>query len=183
MADVLARQTDPAAHAVAAVMKRFLMDPTPDRHNTVMPIYEAEHLTDEEPERIIASYPAHQRDVWAMGVLVLGSGRIYPIADEYIGVSASPVAEHWPHIGAIDFGWDHATAAARLAWDRDTDCLYVIDCIRKREATPIIHAAALSRRQVFHLKEEALAVVGNPTNLTGAALFARSYRLMRLSQR
>jgi hypothetical protein len=43
----------------------------------------------------------------------------------------------------MDFGWDHPFAAAELAWDRDTDTVYVTRCYRIREATPVIHAGAL----------------------------------------
>jgi len=31
----------------------------------------------------------------------------------------------------------------RLAWDRDSDCVYITACYKKKEATPIIHAAAM----------------------------------------
>jgi transposase-like protein len=50
---------------------------------------------------------------------------------------------HWPRIGGIDFGWDHPFAAIELVWDRDSDTVYVSRTYRLREATPIVHAAAL----------------------------------------
>jgi Terminase RNaseH-like domain len=43
----------------------------------------------------------------------------------------------------MDFGWEHPFAAVELAWDRDADVVYVTKAYRVREATPIIHAAAL----------------------------------------
>src|SRR5215216_3581913 len=43
----------------------------------------------------------------------------------------------------MDFGWDHPFAAIELACDRDTDTVYVIKAYRLREATPVVHAAAL----------------------------------------
>lgn len=46
-------------------------------------------------------------------------------------------------INGLDFGWDHPTAAVQLAWDRDSDCLYVIQGHRQKEATPILHAATI----------------------------------------
>jgi hypothetical protein len=49
----------------------------------------------------------------------LGSGRIFPVSEESIAIDAVPLARHWPQIGGLDFGWDHPTAAAKLAWDRD----------------------------------------------------------------
>jgi hypothetical protein len=43
----------------------------------------------------------------------------------------------------MDFGWDHPFAAVELVWDRDSDVVYVAKTHRLKEATPIIHAAAL----------------------------------------
>ena len=43
----------------------------------------------------------------------------------------------------MDFGWDHPFAAVELVWDRDTDTVYVSRTHRLKEASPIIHAAAL----------------------------------------
>ena len=71
----------------------------------------------------------------------LGSGRIFPVAQASIAVDALAIAPHWAQIGGIDFGWDHPTAAVKLAWDRDADVVYVTAGYRVREATPLIHAA------------------------------------------
>ena len=43
----------------------------------------------------------------------------------------------------MDFGWDHPFAAAKVAWDRDSDTAYVVNAYRQREATPLIHSAAI----------------------------------------
>jgi hypothetical protein len=43
----------------------------------------------------------------------------------------------------MDFGWDHPFAAVEVVWDRDADTVYVARTRREREATPIMHAAAL----------------------------------------
>lgn len=99
--------------------------------------------TREQADKIIAGYPAHEREARAKGIPTLGSGRIFPVAESLITVTAFPIPEHWPQIAGIDFGWDHPTAAACLAWDRDADCIYVTKCYRAKEATPVIHAAAL----------------------------------------
>jgi hypothetical protein len=108
-----------------------------------MTIDDAEHYTPERRAEIIAGYPKHEREARAKGVPVLGSGRIFPIEESAITCKAIPIAEHWAQIGAIDFGWDHPTAAVKLAWDRDDDIVYVTSSHRLREATPVIHAATL----------------------------------------
>jgi phage terminase large subunit-like protein len=125
------------------VVVRFLMEESPDRHVTRMTIDDAEHYTKEERERIIAGYPAHEREARARGVPIMGSGRVFPVVEELIRCEPFPIPEWWPVVGGIDFGWDHPFAAIRLAWDRDADCVYVTHGYRVREATPLIHCAAL----------------------------------------
>lgn len=113
------------------------------RHVTRMTIEDAEHYTPEQRAAIIASYPTHERKARAQGIPVLGSGRVFPIDEDDIKVRAFEIPEHWVQIGGLDFGWDHPTAAAKLAWDRDEDCIHVINSYGLKEATPVIHAATL----------------------------------------
>lgn len=125
------------------VVRRFLMEPSPDRIDINMTIEDAEHYTPEERKKIIDSYPEHEREARTLGVPILGSGRIFPVAEEPIKVAPFDIPPHWPQLGALDFGYDHPTAAIKLAWDRDNDCIYITNAYRLRAATPIIHAGAL----------------------------------------
>lgn len=68
---------------------------------------------------------------------------MFPVAEDDIRCDAIPIAAHWPQLGGMDFGWDHPFAAVAIAWDRDADVVYVTRTYRQREATPILHAAAL----------------------------------------
>lgn len=113
------------------------------RSVTRMTIEDAEHYTPEQREAIIASYPAHEREARAKGIPVLGSGRIFPIAQESIEVDAIEIPKHWAVLGGLDFGWDHPTAAVKIAHDRDADIIYITHAYKAKEATPVIHAAAL----------------------------------------
>jgi hypothetical protein len=108
-----------------------------------MTIEDAEHIPPEERARIIAAFPEHEREARARGIPILGSGRVFPVAEETIRVEPFAVPSHWALIAAMDFGWDHPFAAVKLAWDRDADCVYVTNAYRVREQTPIVHAAAL----------------------------------------
>lgn len=113
------------------------------RHVTRMTIDDAEHYSPEERAEIIASYPAHERKARAQGIPILGSGRVFPVDEDDIKCKPVAIPSHWAQIGGLDFGWDHPTAAVRLAWDRDADVIYVTHSYGAREATPIMHAAAL----------------------------------------
>jgi hypothetical protein len=113
------------------------------RSVTRMTIDDAEHYTEEQRSAIIASYPEHEREARAKGIPQLGSGRVFPISEDRIKIPAFAIPEHWVQIGGIDFGWDHPTAAVKLAWDKDADCLYVTHSYGAREQTPLHHAGAL----------------------------------------
>jgi phage terminase large subunit-like protein len=128
------------------VVKRFLVDKVAGTHVTIMTIYDALHYTDEQRAAIIASYPAHEREARAMGIPTLGSGRIFPVPEDSIKEQAFAIPAHWPRICGLDFGWDHPTALAWIAWDRDTDTVHVYDAYRSREETPAIHSAAYKAR-------------------------------------
>jgi phage terminase large subunit-like protein len=133
---------------MSTVVSRFIM-PAPDdpgafaRNVTSMTIDDAEHYSPEERAKIIASYPAHEREARAKGIPTLGSGLIFPILEDEIIVAPFDIPKHWVQINGIDFGYDHPFAAANLAWDRDADIVYVCKDYRSRQTTPIIHAAAI----------------------------------------
>jgi hypothetical protein len=102
-----------------------LLEPSPDRSVTTMTIDDVGHFTAEEKAKIIASYPAHEREARTKGIPTLGSGRIFPVPEETLAIEHREFPRHWPRIGDMDFGWDHPFAAIELVWDRDTDTVYV----------------------------------------------------------
>lgn len=128
---------------MSTVMRRFLLEPSADRSDTNMTIEDAEHISAADREKIIASYPAHEREARTKGTPALGSGRIFPVVESQITIPPFPIPPYWPMIGALDFGWDHPTAAVKLAWDRDGDCVYVTHAYKRKEAIPALHIAAL----------------------------------------
>jgi phage terminase large subunit-like protein len=131
---------------MSEVVRRFLLDPSDDRRVITMTIEEAEHYTPEERARIIASYPEHEREARTKGVPALGSGRIFPVAEESLKIEPFDLPKHWPRIIGVDFGWDHPAAAVELAWDRDHDIVHVVWAHRMRQMTPIEHAAIIRTR-------------------------------------
>ena len=131
---------------MSAVVKRFLLERSGDRHVTMMTIDDADHLTADERARIVAGYPEHEREARAKGVPTLGAGRVFPVPEDMVRETAPVMPAHWPRIAGLDIGWDHPTAMVWLAWDRDADVVHVYDCYRVREQTPVVHAAALKAR-------------------------------------
>lgn len=130
------------------VVRRFLMETNDDRHVTTMTIDDAEHYTPEQRQRIIDSYPEHEREARTKGIPTMGSGRVFPVLEELVAEEGQKIPDYWARIVGLDFGWDHPTAAVWLAWDRDADVVHVYDCYRVRQQTPIIHAAAIRGRGI-----------------------------------
>lgn len=128
---------------MSSVVKRFLVEKAPGTAITTMTIHDALHYSPEQRAAIIASYPMHERDARANGVPTMGSGRVFPVVEDSIKVDAFPIPYYWPRICGIDFGWDHYFAAVWMAYDADTDTLYVYDVYRVREQTPATHAATM----------------------------------------
>jgi phage terminase large subunit-like protein len=133
---------------MSTVVCRFIMPAKDDegakhRNVTQMTIDDAEHYSPERRAQIIASYPAHEREARAKGIPIMGSGRVFPIAEEEITVSPFPIPPHWPRIGGLDFGYDHPFAAVEVVWDRDSKKVYVTKEYRNRQGTPVIHGAAI----------------------------------------
>jgi phage terminase large subunit-like protein len=123
---------------MTGTVKRFVLDKSPGSSVTTMTIEDAEHYTPEQRAAIIASYPAHEREARTKGIPTMGSGRIFPLAEEAITVSPFQIPPHWAQICGIDFGTGHPSAAVRLAWDRDDDIIYVLACHRAKGQTPIL---------------------------------------------
>ena len=117
--------------------------PHPDRAIIFATIDDAEHYSPEERAKIIASYPAHEREARTKGIPTLGSGLIFPVLEEEIICQPMSIPAIWQQIIGIDFGYDHPFAACRLAWDRDNDVIYVTGDYRSRQSTPVFQAAAI----------------------------------------
>lgn len=129
---------------MSQVVRLFYPRPeTGDRAIVQMTIDDAKHIPAEQRESIIASYPAHEREARTRGIPMLGSGRIFPVPESAIVIDAFSIPSHWPRIAGMDFGWDHPTAATKLAWDQENDVVYVTHDYRIRQATILQHAASL----------------------------------------
>ena len=130
---------------LSEVVLRFTeeADTHPERGMVQMTIDDAEHISAEDRQIIIDSYEPWEREARINGEPMLGEGRIFPLSEEYIVCEPFEIPPYWPILAGLDLGIDHPTAAVKLAWDRDTDTIYV--CSEHRQAdTPIpSHAAAI----------------------------------------
>lgn len=106
---------------------------------------DAPHLDAEAKKRLRESYPEWERDARTKGIPMLGSGAIFPIADERIMVDPFPIPDYWPRINGVDFGVDHPAAGAFCALDPDGDIFYLYDGYKMPGETPVYHGHAMGK--------------------------------------
>ena len=87
---------------------------------------DAPHLSPAVKARLLESYPEHQKDMRTKGLPMLGHGRIYDLAEEFITCDPFEIPDHWLLINGMDFGYDHPQAHIQLAIDMDNDIIYLI---------------------------------------------------------
>src|SRR5262249_62136697 len=130
---------------MSTVVKRYLLDKSPDRHVTTMTLDDAAHYSAEDRARITAQYPEHERDTRTRGIPQMGSGRVFLVDEEKLLVDPFECPSHWVRLGGIDFGWTHFAAFCGCWWDRDLDIFYLVRTLRLREQKPLQHVEAGGR--------------------------------------
>lgn len=114
-----------------------------DRAVVSMTIDDAEHLTDAQRAKIVASYPEHEKEARLKGIPALGSGAVFPIEESLITCEPFQPPGWWRRLIGIDFGIDHPFAAVKIAHDPENDIIYVGREYRRRRATVAEHASVL----------------------------------------
>ena len=104
---------------------KFMDDPSPNQFFMMKGWDDAPHMTQEKRDRLLHQYPEHQRDMRTKGIPMLGHGRIYDIADEFVLCEPFEIPDFWLLINGMDFGWDHPQAFVQLAIDPDKDIIYL----------------------------------------------------------
>jgi len=104
---------------------QFMDTPSPDQYFMKKGWSDAPHMTAEKRERLLAQYPEYQRKMRSEGEPMLGHGRIYDIADDFILCDPVELPVFWKVIVGMDFGWDHPQAFVKLAYDLDNDIIYL----------------------------------------------------------
>lgn len=96
----------------------------------------------EAREELFADMLPHERLARETGRPSLGSGAIYPVAEDGLFVQPFKIPEHWEYGWALDPGWN-VTAGLLGARDPDTDRHYLIAEYYGKQNQPIVHAHGL----------------------------------------
>lgn len=87
---------------------------------------EVPHLSKTEKDELYSAIPAYQRKARTAGIPILGSGVIYPFDESRIKVEPFDIPKHWKRCFGLDSDAGAGyTAIAFLAWDVDTQTIYV----------------------------------------------------------
>lgn len=127
------------------LVTRYLEEASIDRATVTMTIDEAPHMTPEKKRAALAGYPTHEREARAMGIPMMGEGRIFGFPDSLISLPGiTNVPQHWRKIWGIDFGIavDHPFAASLLLFD-ENDIMHVHHVIKIVGGLPLQHAFAM----------------------------------------
>lgn len=125
------------------VSASFYMNPSAQQKLTQMTIDDVDHYTAAEKKEIIDGYLDYERDARAKGIPILGSGRIFPIAEDKIICDPFKIPAHFARIIGGDFGYDHPQGWVNGAYDRDNDVVYITHEYRARQETPEIAAIGI----------------------------------------
>lgn len=126
------------------VVLRFMGTEVPEQCGEVqMRMRDAKHMTPERVKAALARYPTWQHEARLNGEPMAGSGRVFAFPEDDIMCDPFEIPHHWSLLWGIDFGLNHPFGGSLIAWDKDNDVIYVIRCVRIKNAMPIQHAAAL----------------------------------------
>lgn len=129
---------------MSSVVKRFKNEANEYRDEVIMTVYDAGHMNDDKIKKMLSKYPEHEHDCRINGVPMQGEGRIFQIAESVISCDPFTIPDYWAHIVGLDVGHgDHPTAAVWLAYDRDTDTIYLYKTYRQKAPNIAVHASVL----------------------------------------
>lgn len=141
--DGLTYMTFTPEHGLTPLVHDFMND-IKDRQYLVTASWEdAPHLDEETKEQLLSVYSPMEREMRSKGVPSLGSGVIFPIADEDIVVEPFEIPPHWVKLIGIDLGFDHPNGAALVTKDPATDTYYLAGEYSERKQTVPMHAVGI----------------------------------------
>lgn len=106
---------------------------------------DAPHLTEKDKAELRISIPPYQLDARTKGIPSIGSGAIYPVAEEDLLVKDFAIPEYWPKVYGMDVGWN-CTSALWFAWDRQNDIAYITGEYKRGKTEPETHVKSITVR-------------------------------------
>jgi len=121
------------------------MDKKPERYVATIGWGDVPHLSKEACEKMLRAFPPHEREARSLGTPMLGSGKVYPVAEDEFLIDPFQMPSYWPRCYAMDVGW-RRTAAVWGAHDRDDDIIYIYSEYYQGHQPPAVHSYAIKAR-------------------------------------
>lgn len=105
-------------------------------------MYDVPHISPANRQAAIDALDGDEEEIATRiyGKEYMGEGRVFMTNISEITVKPFEIPAHFARIAGCDFGINHPAAGAWLAYDRETDTIYVYDCYRMRKKTVEYHA-------------------------------------------
>ncbi len=130
-------------HGLTEIVKDFMYELKTGQHMETASWDDAPHLDDKIKEQLLSVYSPAEREMRVKGQPSIGTGVVFPIREDKIVCEPFEIPNHWMRVLAIDLGFDHPNAIAALAWDPETDKMYLYDERSERGETLGMHADAI----------------------------------------
>ena len=115
---------------------KFMDDPAPSQILQRATWDDAQHLTEETKESLLAQFPEWQRDMRTKGLPLLGTGLIFDLPINGNKIAPMECPSYWYVINGLDFGWSHPQGHIQLWWDKDKDIFVVAAAWKKSKTQP-----------------------------------------------
>ena len=131
---------------------RMFYDPPKDdkeaamRRLIIMSIDDASFYSPEERAEVLAQWPEQEARARVKGLPIIGEGLIYPVMDEEFTCPRMKLEPYYRLIAGLDVGIAHPTAVAYLAYNPDSDTVYVTDEYKREDPLIAVHATAIKMR-------------------------------------
>jgi len=115
---------------MSKVVSKFYPVPNSSKRGYIrMGIDDALHYSAEQRTEILERYEPWERAARAYGEPVLGDGVVFSVDWDKVLCEAFEIPKHFKLLNGIDFGISHLSAAVHIAYDKESDTIYVTDCV------------------------------------------------------
>lgn len=130
-------------HGLTELVKDFMYELKARQFMVQATWEDAPHLDDEVKEQLLSVYTEAERAMRSQGMPSLGTGVCFPVSEEKIICEPFDIPQHWLKVIGIDLGYDHPNAVACVAYDQETDTVYLYDEYSAKGETTSMHANAI----------------------------------------
>ena len=130
-------------HGLTQIVNDFMNDLKDGQYLIRASWDDAPHLDEATKTQLLAVYSPMEREMRSKGVPELGSGVVFPIADQDIVVEPFKIPDHWVKLIGIDLGFDHPNGTALVTKDPGSDTYYIAAEYSERKQTVPMHAVGI----------------------------------------